>query len=256
MLLGGMRGGRSVAKKPPRAKGIFISIEGLDGSGKTTQARHLKKWLIEQRLEVLLTYEPGGTEIGDQIRDVLHEMKNCAMHPKTELLLYNAARTQLVEEVIKPHLSKGGVIICDRFADSTRAYQGYGRGLSETNLEDAIRLSTGGLQPDLTIFLKLTPEEAITRARRRQRYLNGKGWNRMDAQNNGFHDRVYEGYEALASKDRGRWVSVDGSPAISEVAEEVKKVVKRKFQDRFNLTDRPSLTEEAAAQDPREKVSL
>ncbi len=245
---------RSTTKMPPRTLGIFISIEGLDGSGKTTQARQLKKWLKELDFEVKLTHEPGGTAIGEQVREVLHRTKNREMHPKTELLLYNASRAQLVEEVIKPHLHKGGVVVCDRFADSGRAYQLYGRELTEKDSENVIRFATGDLQPDLTILLDLTPKRAF--ARRLQASLNGEGWNRMDDQEIEFRRRVYEGYKALAEKDKDRWKVVDGKPSIAEVSQAVKEQVEKKFPDRFRSIVHESRNDETTMQDHIENVTF
>ena len=134
---------------------MFISIEGLDGSGKTTQAQRLYDWLRLRGHDVLLTREPGGTPIGEQIRALLHDLDNTAMQPATELLLYNASRAQLVAEELRPQLESGGIALCDRYADSTLAYQGYGHGQDLELLRSVIDAATGGLQPDVTIFLDI-----------------------------------------------------------------------------------------------------
>ncbi|MCS7041134.1 MAG: dTMP kinase, partial [Caldilineales bacterium] len=142
---------------------MFITFEGPDGSGKSTQIKLLAERLQAEGHNVLLTREPGGTEIGEQIRAVLHDLKNRAMHPRTELLLYSAARAQLVEQVIRPHLAAGGLILSDRYYDSTLAYQGYGHGLDLTALRQITTFATGGLTPDLTLFLDLDAELGLRR---------------------------------------------------------------------------------------------
>jgi len=138
---------------------VFITFEGPDGSGKTTQIRLLAEWLREQGHEVVLTREPGGTEIGDQIRTVLHDPYNTAMDARTEILLYSASRAQHVAQLIRPSLAAGKIIISDRYADSTLAYQGYGRGLDLEVLRAVTSFATGGLTPALTVYLNITPEE-------------------------------------------------------------------------------------------------
>src|SRR5690606_7768169 len=194
---------------------MFITFEGLDGSGKTTQARSVAARLREAGYNVLLTREPGGTSIGDQIRDVLHNLNNTAMHPATELLLYNASRAQLVAEVLRPHLAAGGLVICDRFYDSTLAYQGYGHQLDLDSLRVIIDFATGGLRPDITFFLDITPEDGL--ARPRQASLFGEEWNRLDDMELAFHQRVYEGYQALIAAEPQRWVRIDARQSIQQM---------------------------------------
>lgn len=194
---------------------MFITFEGLDGSGKTTQARLAADWLREVGYEVLLTREPGGTEIGDQIREVLHNLDNTAMHPTTELLLYNASRAQLVAEVLRPHLQKGGLVICDRFYDSTLAYQGYGHQLDLDVLRAIVTFATGGLKPDLTLFLDITAEQGLER--RKQASLFGEEWNRLDDMELAFHQRVYGGYQALIEEDPDRWVRISALQSVEQI---------------------------------------
>ena len=194
---------------------MFITFEGLDGSGKTTQARLITAHLQQAGHRVLLTREPGGTDIGDQIRHVLHNLENTAMHPTTELLLYNASRAQLVAESLRPHLDTGGVVICDRFYDSTLAYQGYGHQLDLTTLRAIVTFATGGLKPDLTLFLDITPEQALER--RKQASLFGEEWNRLDDMALAFHQRVYVGYQALIAEEPQRWVRINALQNVAKI---------------------------------------
>ena len=202
---------------------MFITFEGLDGSGKTTQVRLLAEHLRAAGYDVLLTREPGGTSIGDQIREVLHSLENTAMHPAAELLLYNASRAQLVAEVLRPHLERGGLIICDRFYDSTLAYQGYGHQLNLDNLKAIIAFATGGLRPDLTIFLDITPEDGLQR--RRQASLFGAEWNRLDDMELAFHRRVYAGYQALIKAEPDRWLRIDALAGVDEIQSQIRQAL-------------------------------
>jgi dTMP kinase len=155
---------------------MFITFEGPDGSGKSTQVRLLVDHLCRQGFPVFQTREPGGTVIGDQIRAVLHDLKNAGMHAHTEILLYAASRAQLVAQEIRPRLAAGEIVICDRYADSTLAYQGYGRGLDLDTLRVILRFATGGLQPDLTLYLDIPAEEGLNAASVERRLVrNGTG---------------------------------------------------------------------------------
>ena len=202
---------------------MFITFEGLDGSGKTTQARLIADHLLRAGHKVLLTREPGGTDIGDQIRHVLHNLENTAMHPTTELLLYNASRAQLVAEVLRPHLSSGGVVLCDRFYDSTLAYQGYGHQLDLATLRAIVTFATGGLKPDLTIFLDITAEQALER--RKQASLFGEEWNRLDDMALAFHQRVYKGYQALIAEEPQRWVRINALQTVEQIQAAIVKLL-------------------------------
>ncbi|MGQ9888763.1 MAG: dTMP kinase [Aggregatilineales bacterium] len=199
---------------------MFITFEGLDGSGKTTQIQRAAAELRAAGHNVLLAREPGGTAIGDQIRAVLHDLHNAEIHPHTELLLYNASRAQLVAQVLRPHLAAGGLALCDRFFDSTLAYQGWGRGLDMDALRVIVAFAAGGLRPDLTILLDLAPEEALRR--RRQASLLGEEWNRLDDMELDFHRRVHAGYRALAQAEPARWAVVDASGSLEAVAQQVR----------------------------------
>lgn len=209
---------------------MFITIEGPDGGGKTTQIGLLYRALVTAGFGVLLTREPGGTDIGDQIRQVLHDVQNQEMVATTEILLYSASRAQLVSQVIRPALSKGQIVLCDRYADSTMAYQGYGRGLDRTALEAITRFATGGLKPDLTLLLDLEPEIGLGR-----RKMGGGEWNRMDQQALDFYRRTRGGYLALAAAEPERWVRIDASGTVEEVAAELQRVVEKALKQRGRL---------------------
>jgi len=207
--------------------GLFITLEGPEGSGKSTQAKALGEYLEGHGYSVLLAREPGGTSIGDQIRHILHSTENTGMHPQTEVLLYCASRAQLVEEVIRPHLERGGVVVCDRFADSTRAYQGYGHGLEPELVESIIALATGGLVSDLTFYLDLPAEEGLGRKLEASR-AGKTEWNRMDQLGIAFHRRVRAGYLEMA-REGGRWVILDATLPI----EVIQRAIREKVEERL-----------------------
>ncbi len=186
---------------------MFITFEGPDGSGKSTQIRRLAAHLQDRGHHVLLTREPGGTPIGEQVRAVLMAMQNQAMHPRTEVLLFSAARAQLVHEHILPHLHAGGWVLCDRFYDSTLAYQGYGHGLDLEALTALTHFATAGLRPHRTLLFDLDPAEGL----RRRQHGAGQEWNRLDAYTLAFHQRVRAGYLALAAAEPNRWHRLDAS---------------------------------------------
>jgi dTMP kinase len=198
---------------------MFITLEGPDGCGKSTQVRLLADHLRDRGLDVLQTREPGGTAISDQIRQVLTDLSNSPMHPRTEILLFSASRAQLCHEVIRPHLQAGGSVLSDRFFDSTFAYQGYGHRLDLEALRAITAFATGGLIPDLTILLDIPAEEGLLR-----RKQHG-GWNRLDAYNLEFHQRVRQGYLALAQAEPGRWVTIDGRQSVEAIQEELRRLL-------------------------------
>jgi dTMP kinase len=200
--------------------GIFITFEGPDGSGKTTQIRRLAEWLSARGAQVLLTREPGGTEISEQIRDILHDLKNKAMHPRAEILLYSAARAQLVAEKMKPHLAAGGIVLSDRYADSTLAYQGYGHGLALETLRLITTFATDSLRPDLTLLFDVDAETGL-----RRRLAGGGEWNRLDDYALAFHQRVRAGYLELAQAEPERWVKVDAGLDVAALEVEVQRVI-------------------------------
>lgn len=198
----------------------FITFEGPEGSGKSTQIALLADHLRGLGYDVLTTREPGGTSVGDQIRGVLHDIGNSEMEPTAEVLLYSASRAQLVEQVIRPALAAGKVVLVDRFADSTLAYQGYGRGLDLDQLHALTAIATGGLQPDMTILLDL--DVAVGLGRRRDQ---GEEMNRLDLEDVAFHRRVRDGYHHLVAQDSGRWVVVDAARSVEEVQAELRTLV-------------------------------
>jgi dTMP kinase len=202
---------------------VFITFEGPDGSGKTTQIPLLVNFLVSQGYRVFSTREPGGTMIGDQIRQVLHDLKNEGMDPHTEILLYAASRAQLVAQEIRPRLAAGQIVICDRYADSTLAYQGYGHGLDLAVLRQILHFATGGLRPDLTLYLDISAEEGLIR--RQHAAQDGAEWNRMDAQSIEFHCRVREGYQALIAEDPARWVIIPAADEREKIQAAIRDVV-------------------------------
>lgn len=192
--------------------GLFVVFEGPEGSGKTTQIRLLREALQMAGRDVLCTREPGGTAIGEQIRDVLHAVENASMLPITEALLYSAARAQHVGEVIRPALSIGRFVVSDRYAYSTLAYQGEGHGLDRAMLEQMTLWATGGLMPDLVVYLDLDVTEGLRR--KQLAFDEGGEWNRMDQLAVEFHRAVRKSYLRMAQADGARWMVIDaGQPA-------------------------------------------
>jgi dTMP kinase len=201
---------------------MFITLEGPDGSGKSMQIPALAEFIRSQGYEVLTTREPGGTNIGDQIRQVIMKLGNTSMHPRTEILLFCAARAQIVEEVLRPALQRGVVVISDRYADSTLAYQGYGHGVDLEELTRLLKFTTGGLRPDLTLLLDVDAETGL-----RRRQSSGGEWNRLDAYALSFHKRVREGYHQLAAAEPERWRTIDASQAPEMVQSCIQDVVRQ-----------------------------
>ena len=214
-----------------RKKGIFITIEGIEGCGKSTQVRILKNYLQKKGLDVLLTREPGGTEIGNQIRKVLLDKRNKMIVPYSELFLYAASRVQHVEEVILPALQEGKAVICDRFSDATTAYQGYGRGLNRNMVSVINGFSTKGLSPDLTIILDLPQEIGLKRARARnkEKGLSMKE-GRFEEENLLFHKKVRQGYLRISKSDPKRVKVINAGYDIKKVNSQISKEVDKLLQ--------------------------
>jgi dTMP kinase len=203
---------------------LFITFEGPDGSGKTTQIQLLYQYLREQGYPAYLTREPGGTSIGDQIRAVLHDVRNTEMRPEAEILLYSASRAQLVGQVIRPRLAAGEIVLCDRYAESTLAYQGYGRQLDLPTLRDITAFATGGLRPDLVIYLDLPVEEGLRR-RLTAHQVNGAEWNRLDQEETAFHLRVRAGYLQMAAAEPDRWLILDAARPVDVIQQHLREAV-------------------------------
>lgn len=200
--------------------GLFITFEGIDLCGKTTQAKLLVAHLKDKGFDVLLTREPGGPGISEKIRQILLNPENHAMTSMAELLLYEASRAQHTEELIRPALSDGKLVICDRFGDASFAYQGHGRRLGGELVRRLNDLATGGLSPDLTIVLDLPPEEAARRA-------EGKDWqaDRLEGEKIDFHRRVREGYLRLAEEEPERVRIIDGRGSVEEIQDRIRALV-------------------------------
>jgi dTMP kinase len=198
--------------------GFFISFEGPEGSGKSTQIHRLAAALAEQGHAVWTTREPGGTRAGETIRPILLGPHAGPLSPWSEALLFTAARAELVEEVIRPRLHRGELVLCDRYSDSTLAYQGYGRGIDLETLRRLQSEATGGLSPDLTLLLDLPVEAGLARIPR-----NAK--DRLDRETIAFHQRVYGGYHEMAASEPDRWRQVDASLHPDEVASRVLELV-------------------------------
>lgn len=201
-------------------RGLFVTFEGPEGGGKTTQIHRLVDSLRSAGLVVLPLREPGGTTIGEKIRSLLLDMAGSPMQIETEALLFLAARRELVQERIQPALQAGQTVICDRFADATLAYQGYGRGMDLDTLRALNDFATAGCRPDLTVLLDLPVEAGLQR-----RKLDPAAWNRFDAASLAFHEQVRRGYLELAGAEPGRWRVIDAARPADTVAVDVKRAV-------------------------------
>jgi dTMP kinase len=203
---------------------LFITLEGPEGSGKTSHIPYLVEYLREKGYIVFPTREPGGTTIGEQIREVIHDLKNVEMHPRTETLLYQAARAQIVEQVIKTRLADGEVVISDRYYDSTTAYQGYGHQQDLEQVRALVKYATGGLTPDLTVLLDVDIEEGLRRKKK------DNEWNRLDAYTVEFHQRVRKGYHEMVEAEPNRWKVVDAGQKWDDVQAALRKVILDRLQ--------------------------
>jgi dTMP kinase len=202
---------------------LFITFEGPDGSGKTTQARLLAEYLQSRGLAVLHTREPGGTAISEQIRDVVLSNRNQSIQHETEALLFSAARAQIVADLIRPALAAGKIVVCDRYADSTMAYQGYGLGLDLDALRAITRFATGGLVPDLTFYIDVPAEVGLARRHRGET-------NRLDQKDLAYHAKVRDGFLKMARAEPQRWVAIDGTRSVEQVQRDVRARLEPKLE--------------------------
>ena len=205
-------------------KGIFVTFEGIEGSGKTTQLRRLSAHLAASRVPHLVTREPGGTPLADEIRGLLLAPRDEAVFPETELLLYEAARAQHVRGLIFPALLGGRTVLCDRFCDATTAYQAHARGIDPGRVEELNRLASPDLVPDLTLLFDLPPETGFARIAR-----SGRAADRLERESLDFHRSVREGYLRLAEREPARVVRIDASVPEEEVFRTVLRVVAQRF---------------------------
>ena len=208
--------------------GKLITFEGLDGCGKSTQLEKATKWLTLQGCEVLQTKQPGGTRIGKQIRNILLNPDHKELHPESELLLYLSDRIQHLTETILPAKAEGKMVLCDRFHDSTVAYQGFGRGLNLENMESIITYSIKPYSPDLTFLITISPETIVDRLDQRKVH---SAKDRIDIESNNFFARVANGYQKLASAEPCRFVCIDGEQEIEVIHQQIIS----ELQDRFSI---------------------
>ena len=204
---------------------MFITLEGPEGSGKTSHIPYLVEYFREQGHVVFPTREPGGTSIGEQIREILHSLKNTEMHPRTETLLYQASRAQFVEQVIKPRRAMGEIVLSDRYADSTIAYQGFGHQQELEQVRALVNYATGGLLPDLTVLLDVDVEIGLKRKQKADE------WNRLDAYTVEFHRRVRAGYLEMVQQEPNRWRVVDAGREWQSVQDELRRVISSRLPD-------------------------
>jgi dTMP kinase len=205
---------------------LFVTFEGPEGCGKTTQMSLLADHLREQGYQVLTTREPGGTAISDRIRAILLDPANTEMRASCEFLLFSAARSQHVEEVIVPHLDKGGIVLCDRYADSSLAYQGYGHRLDLDTLRSITRFATNNLVPDLTFYLDLPVKVGLER----KTGGGGDAWNRMEQKEVAYHERVRAGYVEMAEREAFRWAIVDATRSVEEVQAAIRDLLEARLR--------------------------
>jgi dTMP kinase len=203
---------------------MFITFEGLDYSGKTTQAKLLVDRLKQIEKEVVFLREPGGTKISEKIRDILLDNRHLELNQKAELFLFSAARTQLVSEIILPALQRKALVICDRFYDSTTAYQGYGRGLNLHDVETVNMIATSGTIPDLTLLVDIEIDEIM-----RRRRTAGLSEDRMESSGNQFYEKTRRGYLMLAQKEPKRFLCINGMRSVQEIHNEIWNIVQQRL---------------------------
>jgi dTMP kinase len=213
-------------------RGLFITLEGLDGSGKTTQIKRLAAWMQKRSLDPVITRQPGGTATGDRIRALLLDSGSTPLAPMTEMALMFADRAQAIAEVIEPTLASGRIVVCDRFTDSTEAYQGGGRQLGSERVLQLHRLVCGDLQPDLTLMLLPSLEASLARARNRNERTTaqtGQDENRFEQEQGEFFRRVWEKYHEIAQRDSNRVVLIEGNLSIEEVHDQIVEAVSERL---------------------------
>ena len=207
--------------------GRLITFEGLDGCGKTTQLEKAKDWLTEQGYDVLKTRQPGGTKIGRQIRSILLDPEHEELQPESELLLYLSDRIQHIQETIIPAKATGKIVLCDRFHDSTVAYQGYGRGLNLNSIESVVAHCIKPYDPDLTILLNISPETVTLRLEQREEYAEK---DRLDLESLNFFKKTAQGFQVLAAAEAERYVCLNGEQDIEVIHQEIVAVLQERFQ--------------------------
>jgi dTMP kinase len=209
-------------------RGLFITFEGLDGAGKTTQIKRLAAWLERRGLQAVVTRQPGGTAAGDRMRAILLDAREAPLAPMAEMALMFADRAQAIAEVIRPAMQAGKIVLCDRFTDSTEAYQGAGRGLESAAVLELHRLICGNLQPDATLLLLPSFEASLARARHRNTRVQeqtGKNEGRFEAEQDAFYRRVWEKYREIAAREPDRVVRIEGDLSIDEAHEQIVEAV-------------------------------
>jgi dTMP kinase len=214
------------------SRGLFITLEGLDGSGKTTQLKRLSSWMQKRGAAPVITRQPGGTATGDRIRELLLDSRSAGLAPMTEMALMFADRAQAIAEVIEPALALGKTVLCDRFTDSTEAYQGGGRELGSDLVLEMHRLICGDLQPDLTLLLLPSLDKSLERARRRNDRVaekNGPDESRFESEQDTFFRRVWEKYREIARRDSERVVAIEGDLSIDDVHEQIVEAVSERL---------------------------
>lgn len=215
-------------------KGLFITFEGPDGAGKTTQLERLATFLDSKNVDILRTREPGGTKISDQIRHIILHPDHREMVAETEILLYAASRTQHVNEKIKPALEAGKIVLCDRFVDASMAYQGYGLGFGEKVIQEVNHLATGGLTPDRTYLIDLSPEEGRARMGTRRQSEFGPDLDRIEQKELNYHRQVRQGFHQLA-KQHDRILLIDGSQNMEQIHEVIIKDITTWLEARLGV---------------------
>jgi dTMP kinase len=215
-------------------RGLFITFEGLDGSGKTTQIKRLAAWMQKRGAAPVITRQPGGTVLGERIRELLLDSRSGELSPRAEMALMFADRAQAIAEVIEPALASGRIVLCDRFTDSTEAYQGGGRGIGSTIVLELHRLICNDLEPDMTLLLLPSLEKSLGRARRRNDRAaeqSGKDEGRFEQEQEAFHRRVWDKYHEIAAREPERVVVIEGDLGIDEVHEQIVEAVAMRLSE-------------------------